>query len=145
EAKAEIAAISARIAAPPAPRDPAGQAKCAEVRERLAALSRERRAEIIRQAIEHDDDLVPAAVLNSAGWVSGLGFAEPQLVRHNGAAKHSSADLDRRERLAAAIEATMRAGSAALTAVDELTDPVLVAKAEAAEKQAMEALAAIKN
>lgn len=58
--------------------------------------------------------------------------------------RHFAADLNRLERLSRAVEDAKRAGSVAISFVDNLTDAGLVAKAEAMEKQATAALAAVK-
>jgi hypothetical protein len=143
-AQAEIAAIRAKTKSPPASKDIVSETKQREIRERLSVLPAERREQIIQAAIKNDEPLLLSAVLNSDAWLSGLTDNELALHRNAWASKHFASDLDRMARLSKAVEDANRAGSVALAFVDGLTDADLVAKAEAMEKQATAALAAVK-
>jgi hypothetical protein len=143
-AQQEIAAIKSKLRGPTPSRDRAIESRQAELRERLALLPEERRKAIIDEAVKNDDQLLLGAVLHGYAWESGMSDPEISIVRHNWASKHHAADLDRLERLSKAVEDANRAGSVAISFVDGLTNADLVAKAEAMEKQATAALAAVK-
>ncbi|MDR6302559.1 hypothetical protein GGQ85_000235 [Nitrobacter vulgaris] len=130
--------------APLASKDILNEARQRELRERLTSLPEDRRKAIIADAIKNDDQLLVSAILSAPAWLSGLSDAELSLHRNAWTSKHFASELNRLERLSKAVEDANRAGSVAISFVDSLTDADLVEKAEAMERQATAALAAVK-
>jgi hypothetical protein len=144
EAQQEIAALKTKLKGPAPSREATVLARQAELRERLAGLSPERRKDIISAAVKDNDDLILGALLHAYAWESGLSEPEIALTRHAWAAKHHSGDIDRLARLEHAVEAATIAGTCALRHVDQLTDHDLVRKGTEMEKAANDALASVK-
>lgn len=144
-AKAEIETIQSKLGGPAVSRDPTIIARQKDLRDRLSQLPADRRASIINEAVAGDDQLLVGALLRAYYWESGFASeSELERVRHNYASKHHAADLNRKERLEKAITSATQAGAAAINYIDGLTNAELVAKGEAAEKEAALALAAVK-
>ena len=143
-AQHEIITIQAKVKAPLAAKDIVSETRQRELRERLSMLPEDRRKAIIAEAIKSDDEVLISAILSAPAWLSGITDAELALHRNNWASKHFAADLDRMSRLSKAVEDANRAGSVAVSFVDCLTDAKLVENAEAMERQAHAALAAVK-
>ena len=83
-------------------------------------------------------------MLSSPAWLTGLTDSDLSLTRHNWVKRHHAGDLDRLQRLQKAVVDSQRAGELDVHFVDMLTDPALVAKADASARKAADALAALK-
>ncbi len=107
-------------------------------------MNNEARGNIINAAIQSGDDFTTAAVLNSPPWLSGLRPAELELRRGAWRRLRHGPALERLERLKRAAADTQRGGTALLMFREELYDRKVVETAEASEREAAEALAAVK-
>lgn len=141
----ELAALQAKTHGPPAPRDVVAEARQRELRERLAALPKDRQAALVSEAIGHGDDNLVGAVLSVPYWLAGMSKTEQDLTRASWARKRYPAELDRMTRIKAAVEDAQRAGSLSIVFVDHLTDAGIVKEAEASERAAHDALRAAKS
>ncbi len=144
-AHAEVVAITTKVKGPPPPKDQANLSRQMFMRDELRKMPAERRSEIIADALKTGDDFLVSAVLDGRPWETGLTQTELDLCRHNWAARRYPADLDRLERIQKAVADSQRAGELTLHFVDGLTDPALIAEAEAKNKRAADALAAAKG
>lgn len=143
-ALAELAAVQAKINAPPKPNDATGAGIAAEVRGRLAAMSPDGRSKALQDALLAGDDVVLGAALHGPAMLSGMDDATElndwrarwQLKRHPG-------EVDRVARLDKAVSDIERAGSLLIGFTASLTDPSIIAAAEESERQAAAAVAAV--
>lgn len=143
-AEAEVKAVTARINAPPKPTDTTGAGIAAEVRGRLAQMSPDGRRQALQTALSAGDDVVLGAALHGPALLSGM--TDPtelnewrmrwQLARHPG-------EVDRIARLGKALVDIERAGSLLVAFTGSLTDSSIIAAAEASEREAAEATAAV--
>lgn len=145
KAREEITALTATLAGPKPPKDLIAEARQREIRERLATFPPDRRKQIIDSAIEADDDNLVGAVLGVPGWMVAMQPSEQDVVRHRWGARRHPGAFDRRQRLGAALDDARRAGEAASSFIDGLTDASLVKKAEGLERAAADALKAAQS
>ena len=143
-AQSEIKSIKERVSGPPQTKDMIVEQRQRELRERLAALPKERQSAILFEAVAHDDDNLIGAVLAVPVWMLALSKPEIDMVRLRWAQKKYPQDLDRLERIGKAVADAQRAGQQSIGFVDSLTDAALIAEAELGEKRSAEALAAAK-
>jgi hypothetical protein len=147
-AQAEFERIEKATRAPEPPKSAADIVLHSEVRQALARMPHDQRAKTISDALIGDDDeskLISAAVLTGGALLSGLGSAELELKRASWRKRHFSAQLARAERIKKALDATHRGAHLLRTfCFTDLSpgDPDAIARAEASEKAAAEALAA---
>jgi hypothetical protein len=143
-AHAEIKALQVKTRGPTPTRDPLVEQRQRELRERLAALPKDRQTAILDEAAAHGDDHLVAAALNVPSWVAGMTGVEQEMLRVNWARRHHPQHLDRLKRIEKAIGDAQRAGQHSLGFVDTLTDAELIVEAEKSERRSADALKAAK-
>jgi hypothetical protein len=115
-----------------------------EVRQRLAAMTNEDRAEAISKAISDGDELTIGAITRGPAWLSGLSKVEVEFRRGQWWQKRWPAEYARLERLKRAEECVDRAGKSMVAFVRRIADQPGAALAEAAAAKVAEAMAAVK-
>ncbi|MEQ1953405.1 hypothetical protein [Mesorhizobium sp. CN2-181] len=142
-AKAEVASVERRIAAPPAPKDLAGLHVAGEIRAALARMPEKERDDAIANAFVTQNLSVIAAVLNGPAFLSGIGEAKLGLIRARYQREQFPADVKRIETLGKAISAAERAGSLFFAFIKEAADSPSAQLAAAGVRQREEAAAAL--
>jgi hypothetical protein len=137
--EAEIARIEAATSSPGEPKSTADAFQREAIRNVLASMAPEKRAQAVETAIEDDDRDVLIAAFTGPVMLTGLGKAEREALRERWRHKHYPAELDRVKRLKAAIADLSRGGTLLLEFVDGLTDADAIKHAEQAEASALAA------
>lgn len=140
----EIKALQVRTHGPAPTRDTIQEQRHRELRERLAALPKDRQSAILAEAIGHDDDNLIGAILSVPSWIVAMTQTEQEMLRSSWSRKRYPAELDRMARIGAAIEDARRAGTQSIHFVDSLTNAELVVEAEKSERRSADALKAAK-
>jgi hypothetical protein len=138
-AKREIERLEAETSGPPEPKHVSGSMLEAEIRSALAAMKPADRAKALSEAVEQGDDLVLGAALRGPRLLTGLGAAERDMLRHKWRARHFPAEIERAQRLKAAVADLDRGGTLLLGFIGGLTDGEAIKQAEAAEAAALTA------
>lgn len=140
-ARHEIGAIEARTFAPPRPVHAADAMLASEVRARLANLPEGDRRDALEAALVAGDDAVLGAVLNGPAMLSGLSKPQYDNLRDRWRSSRHADEVDRIDRLKAALGDTERGGTLLLGYASSLADSRVIERAEASEAVAREAIA----
>ncbi|MEI4484056.1 MULTISPECIES: hypothetical protein [unclassified Phyllobacterium] len=137
----EIELVSEQIAAPPKPTDFAGHSLASEVRTRLAGMKPADRKKALDAALHDGDDIVLGAVLNGPAMLSGIATKEEMAVlRTRWQHLRHAPEVDRINRLKAALTDFDRAGQLALTFSLSLANRKIIEQAEAKERAVKDAI-----
>lgn len=139
--KAEIAALDAKLAGPPAPKDQAAILMAQEIRSALARMNDADRRKALDAAVEAGDDVVLGAAITGPSILTNIGPAERAARLNAWQKKHKSSELDLRERLEKAKAAMQHAAGLAIKYTGDLTDSALVEQARASAAAARDAIA----
>lgn len=136
KAQADIAALDKKTGCPPPPKDAVGLALEQEIRTRLAALPEKERDDAIDQAFADRNETIIGAVLRGPALLVGMGTARHNVVRTRYQREFHAVDMKRRERVAKALDAVQRGGTAFMEIVRTAADdPVTRLAAERKAKR----------
>jgi hypothetical protein len=136
KAKAELAALDKRTGCPPPPRDAVALGLEQEIRARLAAMPESERKDAIDQAFTERNEAVIGAVLRGPAMLVGMSPARHNVVRARYQTEFHGVDMQRRERIAKALDAVERGGTAFMGIVRAAADdPAARIAAERKEKR----------
>jgi hypothetical protein len=102
-------------------------------------MSRDVRSKAITEAIDNDDSDILSACFVGPVFLTGLGNAERAAMKDRWRRKKFPAEVDRQQRLKAALTDLDRMQAGLLTFVDKMTDAVEIKRAEDAERAALTA------
>lgn len=128
--RAEIRSIRERTRAPAPPRDGPGAMLASEIRSRLASMSPKTRQAALDAALADGDDVVLGAALCGPAMLSGLGRAELEMLRSRWQRARHGDDVDRADRLEAAVADAVQAGQILIRHTNSLSRADIVQAAE---------------
>ena len=139
-AQVEISDIEKKTAAPPKPKDVAGQLANMELESVPRGIAgRRANRRLSPDALAAGDEAIVAAVLTAPPLLSGLSPGEYGLRLAEWRLRNHGAELERMGRLRKALTDVERAGPLLTGFVDSLTDAELVRAAEETSRAASEA------
>lgn len=145
QAQAELAALDKRTSCPAPPKDAVGLGLEQEIRARLAAMNEKDRKAAIDQAFADRNEAIIGAVLRGPALLVNMSPAHHDVVRAHYQQTFHAVDAKRRERIAKALDAVQRGGTAFVEIVRTAADDPITRLAAQRQAKRVEALAAHKQ